>query len=274
MISPAIEQLRQLVHERSGIVLGADKAYLFESRLGPVLRTAGLTGLPALAAALRAAPDGPLASQVVSAMTTNETFFFRDIAPFTALAATVLPAVLARRQRERRLSIWCAAASTGQEPYSIALVLREHFPETATWQIDFHATDLSTEVLERARTGRFRQLEIERGLPPDLLARWFTREQDDWVVHPDLRQMIRFSRLNLLAPWPIAAPLDVIFLRNVLIYFDVATKRAVLQRARRLLHPAGFLFLGSGESPMGLDDALERVPIERAGCYRLAAGNS
>lgn len=237
-------------------------------------REAGLADVPALAAALRRTPDGPLVRLVVQAMTTNETSFFRDGQPFDTLRERVLPALLRRRKAERRLSIWCAASSTGQEPYSIALVLREHFPETADWQIDFLATDLSSDVLVRARAGRYLPAEVDRGLPPALLERWFSRQGDHWAINEEIRRLVRFQQLNLLDPWPIGGQVDLVFMRNVLIYFDIETKRTLLQRARRLLHPEGFLFLGSAESPMGLDDRLERLPITRAGCYRIGAAKA
>ncbi|HAT11105.1 MAG TPA: chemotaxis protein CheR [Planctomycetes bacterium] len=261
--------LRGLVRTRSGIVLGEDKGYLLESRLLPLAKAVGLSGLDELSVRLRAEPSGQLARQVVEAMTTNETFFFRDIHPFECLKKLVLPDLIARRAAERRLDLWCAAASTGQEPYSIAMVMRENCPQIATWTTRFIATDLAAQVLSRAREGRYSQLEVNRGLPAPLLIKHFTKDGLDWKVKDELKRMIEFKEQNLLDNFQISGQLDVIFIRNVLIYFDVETKKQILAKCRKLLRPDGFLFLGGAETTMNLDDAFVRVDFDKGGCYRL-----
>lgn len=263
------EFLRQMVRSRSGIVLGEDKGYLLESRLMPLAKAIGMAGLDVLTARLRAEPSGQLARQVVEAMTTNETFFFRDIHPFECLRKLVLPDLLGKRGAARRLDLWCAAASTGQEPYTIAMTMREHFPQMATWTTRFIATDIASEVLKRAREGRYSQLEVNRGLPAPLLVKNFTKDGLDWKVKDELKRMIEFKELNLLEPFPISGQLDIIFIRNVLIYFDVETKRAILGKCRKLLRPDGYLFLGGAETTLNIDDAYVRVEFDKGGCYRL-----
>jgi chemotaxis protein methyltransferase CheR len=262
--------LRDLVRERSGIVLGDDKVYLIETRLSPLIRSQNIAGLPALAAALRGQPFGALHKAVIEAMTTNETFFFRDLHPFEALKKEVLPPLVAARRAGRRLSMWCAAASSGQEPYTIAMVLREHFPEVLAWTTQFVATDISAEMIARCRKGLYTQLEVNRGLPAPLLIKHFTKSEMDWQIKDELRRMVDFRELNLLDAWPFQPQsLDIVFCRNVLIYFDVETKKKILGRIRTLLRPDGALFLGGAETTLNLDDGFERAPYEKAGCYRL-----
>ncbi len=262
--------LRDLVRERSGIVLGDDKVYLIETRLSPLVRSQNLAGLPALAAALRGKPFGPLHKAVIEAMTTNETFFFRDLHPFEALKKEVLPPMVAARRAQRRLSVWCAAASSGQEPYTLAMIIREHFPEVLTWQLQMIATDISVEMIARCKKGLYSQLEVNRGLPAPLLIKNFTKSEMDWQIKEELRRMVDFRELNLLESWPFQPQsLDIVFCRNVLIYFDVETKKKILGRIRTLLRPDGFLFLGGAETTLNLDDGFERAPYEKAGCYRL-----
>ena len=261
--------LRQLVRQRSGIVLGEDKAYLLESRLTPLAKAIGLSDLAMLVARLRAEPSGQLARQVVEAMTTNETFFFRDIFPFECLKKLVLPDLVAKRAAGKRLDLWCAASSSGQEPYSIAMIMREHFPQLATWSTRMLATDLASEVLKRAREGRYSQLEVNRGLPAPLLIKWFAKDGLDWRVKDDLRRMIEYKEMNLLETYPINGGLDIIFIRNVLIYFDVETKKMILGKCRKLLRPDGYLFLGGAETTMNIDDNFTRVEFDKGGCYRL-----
>ncbi len=263
------EFLRTMVRQRSGIVLGEDKGYLLESRLVPLAKAIGLPGLEELTARLRVEPSGQLARQVVEAMTTNETFFFRDIHPFECLKKLVLPDLVAKRTAGKRLDLWCAAASTGQEPYTIAMTMRDNFPQLATWTTRFIATDIATEVLKRAKEGRYSQLEVNRGLPAPLLIKNFTKDGLDWKVKDELKRMIEFKELNLLETYAISGQLDVIFIRNVLIYFDVETKKAILGKCRKLLRPDGYLFLGGAETTLNIDDAFVRVDYDKGGCYRL-----
>ena len=260
--------IRTLVRERSAIVLEPGKEYLVESRLAIVARDAGYASVEHVIAELRARGCTTLQKQVIEAMTTNETFFFRDVHPFDALRQSVLPELIRRRAAERRLTIWCGAASSGQEPYSIAMLLRERCPELAGWQVRILATDISDEMLARARAGRYGQVEINRGLPAPLLVKHFRKDGLEWQLSDEIRRMVEFRPLNLIDPWPALPAADIVFLRNVLIYFDVETKRGILGRVRRLLRPDGYLFLGGAETTMGIDDAFQRQQIGKAVCYR------
>ncbi|MGE0679666.1 MAG: protein-glutamate O-methyltransferase CheR [Candidatus Binatia bacterium] len=263
------EYITKLVRDRSAIVLEAGKEYLVESRLLPIVRSEGCTSFADLVVRLRSPSANGLLKRVVEAMTTNETSFFRDLHPFEVLKKTLLPELAAKRESERRLNLWCAASSSGQEPYSIALLLREHFPLLANWTVRFMATDLSVEMVERARAGRYSQLEVNRGMPAPLLVKYFQRHGVEWQVKEELRKTVEFRQMNLLDAWAALPEMDVIFMRNVLIYFDVPTKKAILAKVRRLLRPDGYLFLGAAETTLNLDDGFERVQFDKAGCYRL-----
>lgn len=258
----------RLIYAKSGIVLEVGKEYLVEARLEKLVREYGLTSAGQLIDRLRASAHDPLHAIVVNAMTTNETSFFRDQHPFDALRQTILPELLAARAASRTLSIWCGASSAGQEPYTIAMVLQEAIPLLSTWRIDFVSTDLSSEMIARSRAGRYSKLEVGRGLPPALLAKYFDKVGDDYQAKKVLRDMVSFQELNLTQPWPSLPACDLVFLRNVLIYFDAKTKRDILARMRRVLRPDGYLFLGSAETTMSLDDEYERVAIDRSGAYR------
>lgn len=260
--------LQQFLYERSAIVLGEDKHYLLDSRLPPVLRRVGSESVSDLVRALRRG-DPSLETAVVDALTTNETSWFRDGAPFEALRRHVLPELVAENSLRRCLSIWSAAASTGQELYSIAMLLDAEFPEVASWRLDLHGTDLSTEVIERARTGRFSALEINRGLPAAFLVRYFRREGAHYVIADSLRSRVRFEQLNLVKPWPPRQDYDLILLRNVLIYFDEPARRRVLAAVRDHLRPNGYLVLGTAETPRGLVGGLVAVSAAGATFFRL-----
>jgi len=263
-----------LVRERSAIVLNDTKAYLVESRLTPLVRAAGLIDLHQLVRKLQQTPRSPLHDQVVEAMTTNETSFFRDIHPFEALKRDVVPALIEKRKAVRTLSIWCAAASSGQEPYSIAMSIADGFPELAGWKVRIVATDLATSVLERAKQGRYSQLEVNRGLPAAMLSKHFERDGTDWRVSAKLRSMIEFRPLNLIAPWPAFPSLDIVFIRNVMIYFDLPTKRDILRRTAKLMHSDGVLFLGSAETTLNVAVEFERVQSGKASWYKLKERSS
>lgn len=267
----AFEYVCRFVRMEAGLVLDTGKEYLVENRLLPLARQEGLDTADALVTALRGGRSKELHRRVVEAMTTNETSFFRDAHPFDALKKVLLPELAQRRAREKTLSIWCAAASTGQEPYSIAMLLEESglFRD---WRVELVATDLSTEVLSRAREGVFSQLEVDRGLPAALLAKYFERAGLEWRVNERVRRLIQFRELNLAQAWPRLPTCDLVFVRNVLIYFDVPTKRAILDKVRGLLRPDGYLFLGGSETTLNIHDGYERVAIERAGCYRRRGG--
>ncbi len=269
LTSADFDFIRGLVREQSAIVLEQDKHYLVETRLQMLVKSDGFPSVEHLMAEVRA---GKRHTRVVEAMTTNETSFFRDLQPFEAFRKLVLPELTAKRTGQRRLQIWCAACSTGQEPYSIAMLLREHSPGLKDWNLQLLASDLAGNVLERARRATFNQLEVNRGLPAPLLLKYFRQEGTQWQLKDEIRSMVQFQQLNLIGLWPALPEMDVVFLRNVLIYFDVPVKQQILARVRRILRPDGFLFLGGAETTLNLDDAFERVPFERSGCYRLRAG--
>ena len=255
--------LRSCLKARSGLVLSADKQYLVESRLLPVARKAGLANLAELVSALKLAQDPALMTAVVEAMTTNELFFFRDKTPFEHFRSTIMPALLAARRPSRSIRIWSAASATGQEPYSLAMCLKELAAEIAGWRIEFLATDLSGEVLEKARSGLYTQFEVQRGLPIQLLIKHFAQFGELWQIAPELRAMVRYRQLNLLADFSQLGTFDLIFCRNVLIYFDQQTKTDVLNRLGRVIAADGYLVLGAAETVVGLTDRFKMVPDKR-----------
>ena len=254
------DYLRKCLKEQSGLVLSADKQYLVESRLLPVARKAGLASLGELVCALKRGAGDELMTHVVEAMTTNETFFFRDNTPFDNFRRLILPALLAARQNSGIIRIWCAAASTGQEPYSLAIILKEMAADLAGWRIELVASDLSNEVLERARTGIYSQFEVQRGLPIRLLIKYFAQVGDMWQIAPDVRAMVKFQNLNLLSDFARLGVFDVIFCRNVLIYFDQETKIGILNRLNRVIASDGYLTLGAAETVIGLTGCFRAVP--------------
>jgi chemotaxis protein methyltransferase CheR len=268
------EFIRDLVRVKAGIVLDPGKEYLVECRLAPLARKEGFRSLPDLVAGLRSRSVNGLQYKVVEAMVTKETTFFRDHQPFELMRTKVLPEVVSSRGAGRNISIWCAACSSGQEPYSIAMLLREHFPFLATWRVDFIASDISQEMLARTRQGRYSQLEVNRGLPAAYLVKYFRKEGAEWQISDDLRQMLSLREVNLAEPWPHLPPLDIVFMRNVLIYFSVESKKEILARVRKLLKPGGYLFLGGAETTLNLDDSFAAAPGLSI-CYRLKeAGDS
>ena len=243
--------LRKSLKERSGLVLSADKQYLVESRLLPIARKSGLANLGELVAALRRGDNECLMTMVVEAMTTNETFFFRDKIPFENFRTAILSSLLAARRASRCIRIWSAAASTGQEPYSLAMTLKELEDTLAGWRIEIVATDLAGGVLQKAQAGIYSQFEVQRGLPIQLLIKYFSKVGDMWQIAPELRAMVKFRQLNLLADFSSLGAFDLIFCRNVLIYFDQDTKTNVLNRLGRLAAADGYLVLGAAETVVG-----------------------
>ena len=258
------EFLRKLLKDRSGLDLSADKQYLVESRLIPVARRGGLSGITDLVARIKGGADA-LTLEVVEAMTTNETFFFRDKIPFDHLREAVLPALVQARASRRALRIWCAASSTGQEPYSIAMCVKE-FAGLAGWRVEIVATDLSQAVLEKSKSGIFSQFEVQRGLPIQMLVKYFTQTGELWQLNADIRAMVQHRQLNLMQDFSHLGPFDVIFCRNVLIYFDQNTKADIFGRLAKLLEPDGVLALGAAESVVGITDAFKPY-AERRGLY-------
>jgi chemotaxis protein methyltransferase CheR len=260
------EYLRKLLKERSGLDLSADKQYLVESRLVPLARRAGLPGITELVLKMKSGADA-LTSDVVEAMTTNETFFFRDKIPFDHLRQTVLPELVQARASRRSLRIWCAASSTGQEPYSIAMCVKE-FAGLAGWRVEIVGTDLSQAVLEKSKAGVFSQFEVQRGLPIQMLVKYFTQVGELWQLNADIRAMVQHRQLNLLQDFSHLGTFDVIFCRNVLIYFDQDTKTGIFERLARLLEGDGVLALGAAESVVGISDVFKPYP-DRRGLYRV-----
>lgn len=246
------DYLSGLLRQRSGLVLSPDKVYLLESRLLPIARDNGIDTLEALVMKMRATRDEALISAVVEAMTTNESFFFRDTKPFSIFRENTLPALLQARASRRRIRIWCAAASTGQEPYSLAMILKEMEAELAGWRIEILGTDLSTDVLAKAKAGFYSQFEVQRGLPIQYLMKYFTQVNDMWQVNPEIRSMVQYKVYNLLDNFAPLGTFDVIFCRNVLIYFDQPTKAEVLDRMAKILPADGSLFLGGAETVLGV----------------------
>lgn len=269
------EYIAKLSQEQAAIVLEPGKEYLVESRLGDLATTMGLGTVQNLVQTLRGGKAPPdLLPRVIDALTTNETLFFRDFHPFEALRKTVIPEIMRKRADTKQLSIWCGACSTGQEPYSIAMLLREHFPSLADWKISILATDLSPRVLKAAEAGSFSQLEVNRGLPAMYLVKYFTKVNDRWAIKDAVRNVITFRQMNLMQPWPMMQPVDLVFLRNVMIYFDIATKKSILKRIRGCLLPHGYLFLGSAETTLNLDPAYRSVSADQAVFYSPTPANA
>ena len=266
MNSPDYEYLRKLLKERSGLDLSADKQYLLESRLLPLARKAGLSGIPELVQKLQGGSSA-LITSVVEAMTTNETFFFRDKVPFDHFRDTIMPEVLKARAGRRSVRIWCAAGSTGQEPYSLAMTLKEMGAALTGWRVEIIATDLSQEVLEKAKAGVYSQFEVQRGLPIQHLVKYFKPNGETWQINPELRAMIQHRQLNLLQDFSHLGTFDVIFCRNVLIYFDQETKINIFNRLARQIEPDGFLVLGAAETVVGLTDTFRPI-ADRRGLYK------
>jgi chemotaxis protein methyltransferase CheR len=263
---PDYEYLRKLLRDQSGLDLSTDKQYLIESRLLPLARKAGLPGISDLVQKMKGGSNA-LITQVVEAMTTNETFFFRDKVPFEHFRDTIMPEVLKLRAARKSLRIWCAAGSTGQEPYSLAMCLKEMSAALSGWRVEILATDLSQEVLEKSKTGIYSQFEVQRGLPIQMLVKYFKQIGELWQINPDIRGMVAHRQLNLLHDFSQLGSFDVIFCRNVLIYFDQETKANIFGRLARSMEPDGFLVLGAAETVVGLTEAFKPIG-DRRGLYR------
>lgn len=263
------DYIRHLVRDRAAIVLEPGKEYLVESRMLTLLNKEKLTDIKDLVVKMKANSFNGLHDKVVDALTTNETSFFRDIHPFETLKKMILPEMIEKRMARRELNIWCGASSSGQEPFTIALLLRDHFPELRSWTINFMASDISVEMLDRCKRGAFSQLEVNRGLPAPMLIKYFERQGMEWIIKPEIRSMIEFKQINLSNPFPPMNKMDIIFLRNVLIYFDVEMKKEIMSQLRKNMNDDGYLFLGAAESTLNLDTAFERVPAKQSGAYRI-----
>jgi chemotaxis protein methyltransferase CheR len=260
------EYLRKLLKDLSGLDLSADKQYLIDSRLLPLARKSGLSSIGELVAKMKSG-SGAFIAEVVEAMTTNETFFFRDKVPFDHFRDSIVPEILRARAARRSIRIWCAAGSTGQEPYSLAMCLKEMGAALAGWRVEILATDLSQDVLEKSRSGIYSQFEVQRGLPIQMLVKYFKQTGELWQVNADIRAMVQHRQLNLLHDFSQLGSFDIVFCRNVLIYFDQDTKIDIFGRLARVMEPDGFLVLGAAETVVGLSDVFRALP-ERRGLYR------
>ena len=262
------EFISSLIKSRSGLVLTPDKSYLLESRLMPVARKHGLKGLEDLINHLRTRRDEAMTVEVTEAMTTNESFFFRDVKPFDLLRDVVLPPILEKRASQKRLRIWCSAASSGQEPYSIAIVLKELGAQLAGWNIDIVGTDISHDILKKAQAGTYSQFEVQRGMPIQLLLKYFDKKDENWEIKPDIKNMVQYKYWNLLDDLNALGKFDIVFCRNVLIYFDAETKGKVLENIAKLMPEDGMLFLGGAETVLGVTEKFKPVQGQR-GVYAL-----
>ncbi|MDQ8699101.1 protein-glutamate O-methyltransferase CheR [Hyphomicrobium sp. LHD-15] len=271
-MSQAFDALCEFLRRSSGLVMEQSKKYLVESRVMPIVRREKLSGLEELVLILQKGQSPKLAKDVIEAMTINETYFFRDKGPFDQFRSVMLPAMIAARQSERRLRIWSAAASTGQEAYSLAMIIEEQAAKLAGWKIEILGTDLSDQVLDKARKGIYSQFEVQRGLPTPMLLRHFNQIGDSWQISDAMRSKATFRQMNLLADYTSLGRFDIIFCRNVLIYFDAARKMDILGRMSRILAPDGFLTLGASESLIGLKTDLVAHPEHRGIFQRNGAG--
>jgi chemotaxis protein methyltransferase CheR len=266
--APDFDYIAKLVKEEAGITLDKGKEYLVHSRVEPVAKSLGFIDIRAFVLHLRQTTDSGKRRQVVESLTTHETSFFRDQEPFEVIRLKVLPELIEKQRASKELTIWCGAASSGQESYSLCMLIREYFPELASWRIRFQATDVSSNILAKARAGIFNQIEVNRGLPIKFLAKYFEKKGQDWAIKPAIRDMVTFSELNLLKPFNGIFQADLVMLRNVLIYFDIDTKREILGRVHNVLKPHGCLFLGTAETTLNLSDNFERVAFEKTSCYK------
>jgi chemotaxis protein methyltransferase CheR len=267
--SSDFDYIRELVRVHSALLLEPGKEYLVESRLDPVSRRGGFPSCALMIERLRSVPFNDLHRQVVEAMTNNETSFFRDARMFAMLKQAIVPEIVSRRAAQRMINIWSAACSSGQEPHSIAMLLREFRPSLEGWKTTIVASDMSLEMLARARSGIYSQFEVNRGLPASLLVKYFEQDRATWEISPDVRRMVDYREINLIQPWPTLIPMDVILLRNIMIYLDVETKRSILSRVARALAPGGYLILGGAETTNHLHEAFEPVSLAGGLCFRL-----
>ncbi|MEO8326407.1 MAG: protein-glutamate O-methyltransferase CheR [Nitrospirota bacterium] len=264
-----VTYIRNLIRVRSAMVLEPEKIYLLQSRLEPLAKQEGFGAMADLVSQLRQTSYGPLHKRVVEAMTINETSFFRDLAPFLALKDRLLPEVIQANWDIKRLHIWCGASSSGQEPYSILLTILRYFPELTSWNIRLIATDISQGMIKRGQEGRYGSFEVNRGISPPLLNTYFSRQGMEWQIRDDVRNMIEFREMNLAGSWLVLPRIDLVFMRNVMVYFDMETRKDILRRIRGILASHGYLILGATETTLAVDDHFERVPVNGTSVYRV-----
>lgn len=270
MLPNDFDYIAKILKERSGLIITPDKAYLLESRLTPIARKRGLKTVDELIGVMRTSGED-LLREVTEAMTTNESFFFRDIKPFDQFKALVLPQLLQTRASKRSIRIWSAACSSGQEAYSLAMILKEESAKLAGWKVEIVGTDISHDVLEKAKAGLYSQFEVQRGLPIQMLVKYFKKNNELWQVDPVLRAMVQFKEYNLLNDLKPLGNFDVVFCRNVLIYFDQPTKTKVLENVSRIMPDDGLLYLGGAETVLGISDKFKPVQDQR-GLYCISSG--
>lgn len=261
--------LFKFIHEKSAIVLDETKDYLIYNRLTPLLKQNEINSLNDLVKEIKSNKNARIINEVIDALTTNETLFFRDLKPFEVLRASLLPKILEENKASKSLRIWSAACSTGQEPYSLAMMLLENFPQLKDWKVEIFASDISKESLEKAKEGIYSQIEVNRGLPIKMLVKYFSNEQGRWKVKPELRKMVNFQELNFIEAWPHMSKFDFIFVRNVLIYFGLETKKTILDRMANLLSHKGYLFLGASESLIRLEVPFKTVILDNTRCFQI-----
>lgn len=262
--------IKALVLQLSGNALEQQRDYLVESRLLALATRESLPSVQAIIQRLRDNVDPELGRRVAEALVNNETFFFRDIHPFDILRNSIFPDIISKGGAEKSLSIWCAACSSGQEPYSIAMLLRDSFPNLANWTVRLMASDFSQPILQRAALGKYTQIEVNRGLPARYLVKYFEREGMVWQLKREVRDMVTFREVNLAQPLPSMPRFDVVFLRNALIYFDVDKKREAMAQVEKILKPGGYMFLGAAETTINLNSSFDRR-FDKAACYQLRA---
>ena len=263
------DYISKVIREECGIILEKGKEYLIETRVTPLMRHENLESIESLVKKIKSETRGDLKQALIESMITNETSFFRDIHPFEILNSKIIPELIEKRKAEEELNIWCGASSSGQEPYSLAIIIKNNFPQINTWKINFLVSDISNKNLKRCKSGIYTQLEVNRGLSPTLLARYFDRKGMEWQVKDELRQVMQFQIINLAGSWPKMLQLDLVMMRNVLIYFSLQMRKKVLGKISKLLKADGYLFLGAAETTINLDKNFERIPFNQSGCYRL-----
>lgn len=269
MNSNDFDFIKKIIYTHAAITLENGKEYLIESRLLPISRQEGYASISEFIDSVRKNPSKQLYDKIVDAMTTNETLFFRDVHPFEAMRAFILPELIAKRAAQKKLSIWCAASSSGQEPYSLAMLIQEHFPQLRDWHLTFIASDISNTMLERCRQGIYSQFEVNRGLPATYLIKYFKEIAGSWHLDDTICKRIDFHRMNLAGVWPPLPSFDIVLMRNVLLYFDVPTKQNILAKVRKTLAKDGYFFLGGAETTFNLDDRFDRITVGNSVCYQI-----
>ena len=272
LLEPDLRYVRTLLREQAGVVLDPSMDYVVQSRLAPIAQACGEASLEAFVARLRSMPVEELHRRAVEALVNGETLFFRDVHPFEGMRTAVLPRIVESRRSERRLVLWSAACSTGQEAYSLAMLVRENFHELMNWDVRILASDFSRGSLNHSRKGVYSQFDVNRGLPAAYLAKYFEKRGMAWEVRPELRRMVEFRELNLIREWPGIPPVDILFLRNVMLYHDDASRKAILGRVRRVLRADGRLILGAAETTSLLDGSFEPEYTGKATLFRLRNG--